>query len=262
MMKKKLREPAVCCTHKITTCIIKVYWTWFLIAYYRRTTITSPWGLNPWQVLSFWILELSPWNDSNPWVVMIFNFISCVLRKSLCSPFICITAYLCKPTSSPGIMRNKAGEGGGGGAYLELPWATKRENHEICAQKGRVSVRLWLAAGTEIHIRVPQLCRLDPESGVCASGPLCRKSIFRQLNNVYFSLFLKENQWLQTLSQCLTVPVKDTVVRNRIASQSHGLSFLCDLVSGGLGYPHLLWVLPRLGRKIEFENGKRRWLKL
>lgn len=94
------------------------------------------------------------------------------------------------------------------------------------------------------------------------SGPPCRKSILRQQHNVYFSLFLKENQWLQTSSQGLTVPVKDAVVRNRIAPHSHGLSFLCDLVSAGLGYPHLLWVLSRLGGKIEFENGKRRWLKL
>ena len=160
---------------------------------------------------------------------MIFNFSSCVLRKSLCSPFIYITAYFCKPMSSPHMMRNKVGVGGGRGACLELPWATKREDHEICAQKGRVSVRLWLAAGTEIHIRVPQLCRLDPESGVCASGPLCRKSILRQQHNVYFSLFLKENQWLQTSSQGLTVPVKDAVVRNRIAGHT-AMVFLFSVI--------------------------------
>lgn len=192
---------------------------------------------------------------------MIFNFSSCVLRKSLCSPFICITAYLCKPTSSPGMMRNK----GGWAAAGEPVWSCRE------LQRGRITKCVHRKEGSLWGYGWPLAQKYTSESPSSAdwiqraeSAPLGLSAENRFSGNsiTFISVSSSENQWLQTSSQGLMVPVKDAVVRNRIAPQSHGLSFLCDLVSAGLGYPHLLWVLSRLRGKIEFENGKRRWLKL
>lgn len=49
--------------------------------------------------------------------------------------------------------------------------------------------------------------------------------------------------------------VKDTVAWNRIASQSHGLSSLCDLVSGGLGDSTFCEFCIRKRQNLKMERG-------
>lgn len=92
-------------------------------------------------------------------------------------------------------------------------------------------------------------------SGVFSFRPLSRKSVLRQLRIIHCSFILKANQKPQAPSLGLPVPVKGSVARTRITPQSHGLSFLCDLMTGGLGDSTLCEPRDRERQNLKMEPG-------